>query len=290
MTGAGTTNVTASYGALSGSTTLRGNRQSQTISFAPLPPRTFTDPPFNVTATASSGLPVSFTAAGNCSIAGVTVTLTGAGSCTVTASQSGDSTYAAAADVPQTFAIAKAPATLTLSGALVQTYNGAPHVLTATTSAPAPATVTITYNGSTTAPTNAGTYAVVATLTSANYQATNATATLTVNQGTTTTTVISSGTPSFVGNLVTFTARVTATGGGTPTGTVSFRDGGVEFPPPNRGRKTVGPCPAPSLPNTSCAQYTISTLTKGKHTITAVYLGDPNLTGSTSPSIVQQMK
>src|SRR5207244_3813711 len=55
--------------------------------------RTFGDPDFTVTATASSGLPVSFAASGSCSVNAGTIHLTGAGSCTITASQSGDSNY-----------------------------------------------------------------------------------------------------------------------------------------------------------------------------------------------------
>ena len=82
----------------------------QTISFDPLPVRNFGDPPFSLSATASSGLPVSYTVGSgdHCTIAGSTVTITGAGSCSVTATQPGDGTYAAAAPVAQTFAIGKA--------------------------------------------------------------------------------------------------------------------------------------------------------------------------------------
>ena len=97
-----------------------------------------------------------------CTIAGATVTLTGAGSCTVTASQAGDANYNAAAPVARSFTIAPAAATVTLNG-LSQTYDGTPRVVTATTS-PAGLTVTITYDGSATAPTNAGSYAVVGTI------------------------------------------------------------------------------------------------------------------------------
>jgi len=73
----------------------------------------FGDPDFTVSATASSSLAVSFGAAGNCSVAGSTVHLTGGGSCTITASQAGDSNYNAAPDVPQSFSIAKASQTIT---------------------------------------------------------------------------------------------------------------------------------------------------------------------------------
>src|SRR5205823_6874935 len=45
---------------------------------------------------------------GNCTISGNTVHITGAGSCTITAAQAGNANYNAAANVPQTFTIAKA--------------------------------------------------------------------------------------------------------------------------------------------------------------------------------------
>ena len=75
----------------------------------------------------------------------------------------------------------KAPATINLSN-LVHTYDGTPKSATATTVPPGLDVVTITYDGSTTAPTNAGSYAVVASLANGNYEATNATGTLLINK------------------------------------------------------------------------------------------------------------
>lgn len=66
-----------------------------------------------------------------------------------------------------TIAIAKAPATVTLSG-LSTTYNGNPQPVTVTTD-PTGLAVQVTYDGATTAPTNAGSYAVVATVVDPNY-------------------------------------------------------------------------------------------------------------------------
>ena len=62
-----------------------------------------------MSASATSGLLVLFVAAGQCTIAGPTVTLTGAGSCTVTASQPGNGQFLPAPDVAQTFTIGPAP-------------------------------------------------------------------------------------------------------------------------------------------------------------------------------------
>src|SRR5207245_1621034 len=74
-------------------------RARHTIAFATLPDRTFGDLPFAVSAAASSGLPVSLTASGNCTIAAGVLTLGGGGSCTATASQAGNADYEPAADV-----------------------------------------------------------------------------------------------------------------------------------------------------------------------------------------------
>ena len=59
------------------------------------------------------------------------------------------------------------PATVTL-GALSQTYDGTPRLASVTT-APADLNVIVTYDGSGTAPTNAGSYAVVATIDDPHY-------------------------------------------------------------------------------------------------------------------------
>jgi Tol biopolymer transport system component len=82
---------------------------SQTITFGALPNKTYGDPDFTVSATASSGLPVTFAADGVCTVSGASVHITGVGVCKITASQPGDSSYNAAADVSQSFAIARPP-------------------------------------------------------------------------------------------------------------------------------------------------------------------------------------
>ena len=91
--------------------------KAQAITFGAIGAKTFGDPDFPVSATSSSGLPVSFSGSGSCALSTATVHLTGAGSCSVTAAQAGDATYAAATSVSQTFAIAKANQSITF-GAL----------------------------------------------------------------------------------------------------------------------------------------------------------------------------
>lgn len=85
-----------------------GQLQTQTITFLPLTDKTFGNPAFSVSASASSDLPVSFTAEGQCTIVGATVTITGAGSCTITAQQAGNADFQPAADVAQSFNIQQA--------------------------------------------------------------------------------------------------------------------------------------------------------------------------------------
>jgi hypothetical protein len=72
-------------------------------------------------------------------------------------------------------------ATVTLTNT-TQTYDGSAKAVTVTT-VPANLSVSVTYDGSTTIPAAAGTYAVVATVTAANYSG-SASGTLTITQGT----------------------------------------------------------------------------------------------------------
>ncbi|MDE2242896.1 MAG: Ig-like domain repeat protein [Bradyrhizobium sp.] len=94
-------------------------------------------------------------------------------------------------------------------------------------------------------------------------------------QGATTTTVVSSSNPSQFGSNVTFTATVSgAPSGLTPTGTVTFEDGAT----------VIG---SGSLNGSGQAAFSTSALSGGSHSITAVYGGDGNFAGSTSPTLTQ---
>jgi hypothetical protein len=80
-------------------------KAAQAIVFGPLPNKRYGAANFNVIASASSGLAVSFSAGGKCTVSGRTVHLTGAGSCTLRAAQVGDSNYNAATSVARSFKI-----------------------------------------------------------------------------------------------------------------------------------------------------------------------------------------
>ncbi len=84
-------------------------KQPQTITFGGLATKFPGDADFNISATASSGLTVSFTSS-NPAVATVTGTLVhivGSGTTNITASQAGDATYQAAANVVQVFQVSR---------------------------------------------------------------------------------------------------------------------------------------------------------------------------------------
>jgi hypothetical protein len=80
---------------------------SQTITFAPLSNVTFGVLPFAASATASSGLTVTFASSSSsvCTVSANAVTIVGPGICSIAASQAGDAKYAAAATVEQKFSV-----------------------------------------------------------------------------------------------------------------------------------------------------------------------------------------
>lgn len=79
----------------------------QTITFDPLPIKTSVDPDFTLNATASSGLPVSYVSLDPsvATVSGNTVTIVGPGTTVIRASQPGDGTIGAAAEVDQTLTV-----------------------------------------------------------------------------------------------------------------------------------------------------------------------------------------
>src|SRR5262249_47189007 len=101
-------------------------RQEQTITFGSLANKIYGDPDFTISATATSGLPVSFTSSDN-TVASVsqdpvtkvwTVHIVGAGTATITASQAGDTyLYNAAPDVARSLTIGKFTPAVSVSDA-----------------------------------------------------------------------------------------------------------------------------------------------------------------------------
>jgi streptogramin lyase len=101
----------------------------------------------------------------------------------------------------------------------------------------------------------------------------------TVNLAAATITLGASSDPSIAGDLVTFTATVTAavpgTGAGTPTGTMTFRDGDVVL-----ATALIAP--------DGTASFTTRFAAPGSHAITADYSGDSQF-GSSSQTVTEQV-
>lgn len=114
IVGAGTTTITANQSgnvqykpAQPVGQSLLVNKATQSITFANLTQKSVNDPPFSLTASASSALPISFSSSNLAvaQVAGNQVTITGAGSATITASQPGNVNFLAAVPVPQTLTV-----------------------------------------------------------------------------------------------------------------------------------------------------------------------------------------
>jgi len=96
------------------------SKAPQTITFGALPSRTFGEPPFAVSATASSGLAVTFSSLTSavCTVSGNTVTLVAGGTCTIAADQAGNVNFNPASRVSQSFTVSVP--TFTATGPMVQ--------------------------------------------------------------------------------------------------------------------------------------------------------------------------
>ena len=97
----------------------------QTITFAPIANVTYGANAITLHATASSNLPVSFSASGPAQIQSNTLVVTGAGTVAVTANQSGNATFGAATPVTESFTVA--PATLMVTPVNVSRPYSAPN-------------------------------------------------------------------------------------------------------------------------------------------------------------------
>ena len=99
--------------------------------------------------------------------------------------------------------------------------------------------------------------------------------TLTVNTASSSTSLGTSGTPNVYGQPVTFSSTISSTTAiGTPTGTITFKDG-------------IVPLAAPVNMTGGSASLTLSTLTAGTHFISASYSGDTVFGGGVSTLVTQ---
>jgi hypothetical protein len=207
---------------------------------------------------------VSFNAGGSTACAvtasGLLTMTSGTGTCAVTATKAADANYTSVTSDPLSISPAKATASIALSD-LSYSYDGSPKSATATTTPGGLSGVMVTYDGSSSLPVNAGSYAVVASLSNANYSATNATATLTISAAAQAPLAVTGA------NSITFNGGPSTLGasGGSSTGAVTF-DAGT---------------------STACSVTALGavTATSGTGTcdITAIKASDANYIAVTSP-------
>jgi hypothetical protein len=138
ITGGGSATITAlftpsdttNYETATITATLTITTATQAITFASLANKTLGMSVDPLSATASSGLTVSFSSStlSQCTVSGTTLTLVAAGTCTITASQAGNANYAAASTVSRSFTISATLLLSTPSSGLSASY-GAPYSL-----------------------------------------------------------------------------------------------------------------------------------------------------------------
>jgi hypothetical protein len=211
----------------------------------------------------------------------------------ITASYSGDANFtgSTSATVTQTVNVGTVNTTTGLTSSLNPSAYGQQVTFTATVSLSSGATGTVTFmDGASTLGTSALNGSGVATFSTSSLlvgnhsitaqyggdgshgSSTSSPLSQTVNKVGTTTTLTSSSNPSKSGSPVTFTATVSAS---SATGTVQFFDGATSL-----GTASL---------SSGQASFSTSTLSAAKHSITAVYSGDGNFSGSTSAVLSQNV-
>ena len=264
------------------------NLTTQTITFGALSNQIYGVAPINLSAKASSGLPVTYSVTGPAKVSGSVLTISGVGTVTVTAMQTGNSTYAPASWVSHSFTVSAATPTISWTAPAAITYGATlSGILNAAaangqTSVPGAFIYTAQSTGSPAAVTAAtmlpaGTYTLEAQFTptdDTDYNTASKSVTLIVNKAAATITLASSGSTALAQSTVTLMTKVTSTIS-TPTGTVNFLDGST----------TLGS----AMLSSGEASYSTSALTSGNHSITAVYSGDTNFDTVTSSALTQDI-
>ena len=296
-------------------TVVKGN---QTITFNQPPTPAGYGTTYTIAPTASSGLSVTVTASGACTIAGYVVSYNnGLGVCTLTASQGGDASWNAAPNVTRTVQVQAAATTTTITSSANPSVLGQMVTFTVrVTSAGGTPTGTVTLSYCpwlllicTSAQQTIGTanlvggiatfnvdtlpvgrngayiipdriFAVYTPTAGGNFNGSNSTLDQTVNTANTITSLTSSINPSSSGQAVTFTATVTVA----PPGAGQVAGGTVTF---FDGATQIG---TGTVNASGIATFTTSTLAMGSHNITAYFQGTDDYGTSTSPILVQMVR
>jgi sugar lactone lactonase YvrE len=199
-----------------------------------------------------------------------------AGSYTLLASYSGDSTHTAAQSQPLAFQIPPRPLVVT-PDAVTILYGQPVPALTGSFSGLLPrdeGAVTASFTVQIPELLPAGVYPIAVAIAGAaakNYALTAVPASLTVRPAPTVTTLATSSTSFAAGSPVALTAHTVSTTGGIPSGTVTLMDGAASL------------MTAAVLSNGD-ADFSVSALAPGQHSLTAVYAGNGNFGSSVSAS------
>jgi uncharacterized repeat protein (TIGR01451 family) len=190
----------------------------------------------------------------------------GTGTIQVQATKAADALYSVST---ATASVTAMPANVAIVlGNLNATYDGTAKVVSVSTT-PSGVAATETYNGLSSAPTNAGSYTVIATSADPNYTGA-ATNTLTIATAPTTLVLSSSENPSRCKDSVSFTATIVSNA----TGSVIFSTNGVPFS-------------TNALSSGSAISLATAQLPVGTNLITAAYSGDSDYSAASSTSLPQ---
>jgi len=168
-------NHLSNYSIMSNSGTLTITLVPQAITFPVLPSSVvYGTAPISLTATATSGLPVSYTVtSGPATLNGSTLTITGAGMVSVTASQAGDTTHAPATSVTQTLTVTKAPLTVTANNLSLAVGSSIPTLTGSLVGVVKGDLITASYSTTATASSPPGTYPISPSLVDPNNRLSN---------------------------------------------------------------------------------------------------------------------
>jgi alpha-tubulin suppressor-like RCC1 family protein len=119
-------------------------KQSQSLTFGALTSKAYGTAPFSLTGSSDRLLTVSYTSSNPavCTVSGSTLTVVAPGTCDITASQAGDATTAAAADIVRTLTVTKASQTISLNNLAAIDFRGTPTALVYSATSTLPVTVT----------------------------------------------------------------------------------------------------------------------------------------------------
>lgn len=307
-TATGTFNFTVTVNDASGcsgsqSYSITVNQGAQSISFPAQTPASQVFVPggsfaLNPVATASSGLPVTYSSStlSVCTVSGATVAMQGPGVCTIAADQAGDANYTAAAQQTQSITIDKIVQTITFTSVVpanpqvAGTYTvvaaGGQSGNAVVLAIGAASAAVCSLSGNTVTFDTAGVCTVTANqLGNANYaDAAQAQQTMAVAAANSTVTITSNLNSVLPSQPVTFTvsvaintiqsAALSLQAAAVPTGTVEITDGATSL-----GTAT--------LVNGSATLTTTQLATMGTHNLVASYSGDANFAAATSAAFAQ---